>query len=271
MRRHVVGACYSKLGFIGGKQEICLSDKGVNRKGTIMHEVMHALGFDHEHSRPDRDKFVFVNWCNISQGFEPQFKIRYGKLSENGRYDYGSVMHYPAHAFADLKLLPTIIPNKKHIGPRGIGQRLWLSPDDVYKINAAYTATPERSGYATANPDAMEHYSADNHADLHRFFPPMDKLHFQMRFRPIVEEVCEPDENIRQKVLKKKWGKSRKTRLKLAEIKGKYSEMTKERIRLKSRCHRSKRTATAAKRAKLQKIRDHRMLLSQGKPNPRNP
>jgi hypothetical protein len=47
-------------------------------------------------------------------------------------------MHYPAHAFADLKLLPTIIPTDKNIGQRGIGQRLWLSPDDCYKINAAY-------------------------------------------------------------------------------------------------------------------------------------
>ena len=41
---------------------------GCKRTGTVMHEMMHALGIVHEQSRPDRDEFLEVKYGNIKKG-----------------------------------------------------------------------------------------------------------------------------------------------------------------------------------------------------------
>ena len=48
-------------------QEVSLG-KHCNHKGTIMHEIMHAIGFWHEQSRPDRNQYVEVLWENVLPG-----------------------------------------------------------------------------------------------------------------------------------------------------------------------------------------------------------
>lgn len=42
-------------------------------RGTVIHEMLHAAGFWHEQSRPDRDAFVSVRWENIEAGKEDNF------------------------------------------------------------------------------------------------------------------------------------------------------------------------------------------------------
>ena len=47
--------CSSAVGRIGGEQRIYLGhDDCFDDEGTIMHELMHALGFVHEQQRPTR-------------------------------------------------------------------------------------------------------------------------------------------------------------------------------------------------------------------------
>lgn len=61
-------SCSSAIGMVGGTQKITLTPDCVREKGTIIHEFLHALGFFHEHSRPDRDKYITVIPENIIPG-----------------------------------------------------------------------------------------------------------------------------------------------------------------------------------------------------------
>ena len=66
------------------------------QKGTVVHEIMHALGVFHEQSRPDRDNYVTINFSNIKPGKEDNFmKYSWGQSDTyNMPYDVASVMHY---------------------------------------------------------------------------------------------------------------------------------------------------------------------------------
>lgn len=61
--------CWSSVGRVGGKQEVNLQRPGcVTKIGTVIHELLHALGFHHEQNRWERDSYVKIMWENIRPG-----------------------------------------------------------------------------------------------------------------------------------------------------------------------------------------------------------
>uniref|UniRef100_A0A3Q3MW77 Metalloendopeptidase n=1 Tax=Labrus bergylta TaxID=56723 RepID=A0A3Q3MW77_9LABR len=91
--------CFSNLGRTGGRQVLSLNRQGCLYHGIIQHEINHALGFQHEQSRSDRDNYVRINWENI----DPQMAGNFHRESTNNLntpYDYSSIMHYGRTAFS---------------------------------------------------------------------------------------------------------------------------------------------------------------------------
>lgn len=104
--------CWSSLGRVGGSQVVNLQNPGcLQTMGTVIHELMHAVGFYHEQNREDRDPHIYIARNNIRPGTENNFdKAPNGATSGYGvPYDFGSVMHYGANAFAVNTNQPTIV------------------------------------------------------------------------------------------------------------------------------------------------------------------
>ena len=86
--------------------------------GAVQHEMMHALGFYHEQSRPDRDNYVTINTENILEGNEHNFQKAAGIDSLGTAYDYNSVMHYDEYTFSKDPTLKTLDAKGNVVGQR---------------------------------------------------------------------------------------------------------------------------------------------------------
>uniref|UniRef100_A0A8C2ISW9 Metalloendopeptidase n=1 Tax=Cyprinus carpio TaxID=7962 RepID=A0A8C2ISW9_CYPCA len=127
--------CSSTVGRSGGKQQLSLSVNGCVSHGIIEHELIHSLGFHHEHTRSDRDQYIQINWQNIPEASAYNFQKK-DTNNLNTPYDYSSIMHYGRTAFAIQYGKETItpIPNPSV----QIGQRTEMSNIDIQRINKLY-------------------------------------------------------------------------------------------------------------------------------------
>jgi Astacin (Peptidase family M12A) len=130
------GLCLSYLGRVSGNQPIYLDDRC--NEHEITHEIMHALGFIHEHTRADRDRYVAVNWKNIEEDKQSQFMISPTSLHEpldKRPFDYNSVMIYSGTAFALDRGQPTLVSRGgEAVEPVVNG----LSPEDAERLRLLY-------------------------------------------------------------------------------------------------------------------------------------
>lgn len=130
--------CFSRIGMHGGKQEIQVSPNC--QVGGTVHEILHAAGYFHEHSRSDRDDYVKVNIDNVVPELAHNFeKAPFG--SKMGAYDYHSIMHYRPFDFS-ANGLPTVEIINPGANPPNLGQATVLSEGDIAGVNRIHTNTP---------------------------------------------------------------------------------------------------------------------------------
>lgn len=121
----------SPVGKKGGEQVIYITKVGRSVR-TVIHELLHSLGFWHEQNRWDRDQYISINLDNVDNEWKYAFQIEPGTTATP--YDYFSIMHYSNYAFS--KNGNIVIASKKDSRELLGGQ--WLSKSDIQGINAAY-------------------------------------------------------------------------------------------------------------------------------------
>lgn len=132
-------SCSSRIGQQGGAQLVgCpIGGAGGFSAGNVMHEIGHAVGFRHEHCRPDRSQFISINWSTVRSDKTQNFCPEPPRGQPIGSYDYGSIMHYGRDTFTTNG--ETITPTD---ASAEIGQRRTLSDSDILAINAMCKAVP---------------------------------------------------------------------------------------------------------------------------------
>jgi astacin len=143
------GACEANEGMAGGEQVVGGSiDCNLV---TLLHEMGHTVGLWHEQSRPDRSKYVNVEYPNIIPSADSDFSVIVDNAETFGLYDYASVMQYPAFSFSRngapaIESIPAGIPLQNSTG---------YSAGDIDGIKRLYGAAPT-SVTITSDPPRLQ-------------------------------------------------------------------------------------------------------------------
>ncbi|KAM9494297.1 high choriolytic enzyme 1-like [Clarias gariepinus] len=126
--------CWSYVGRQGNGQTVSLDRSGCIYHNTVQHELLHALGFNHEQTRSDRDSYIRVVWENIIDNMKYNFD-KINTLNQGTPYDYNSVMQYHRTAFSKNGL-PTMEPIP--YSNVAVGLATEMSQNDIIRINRLY-------------------------------------------------------------------------------------------------------------------------------------
>ncbi|KFB40765.1 AGAP001932-PA-like protein [Anopheles sinensis] len=140
--------CWSDVGRGVGRTFVNLQPGCANSLTTPVHELMHTLGFYHEHNRLDRDQYVTILYENMIH--DDSLRMNFDLVNPantttfNVPYDLGSIMHYKRDAFSVRNSgLDTMRPRVRWEGE--IGQGATLTWYDALLINIMYCGVPAPS------------------------------------------------------------------------------------------------------------------------------
>ena len=160
-----VDRCWSYMGKTktSGAQDLSIALPGCVTQSIVIHELLHAVGFAHEQTRPDRDSFVTINWGNVQSGTENNFRLYstsdvstfnqpYDMRKNKRRRSYGrrrsvsfsfylaSIMHYRWNAFSKNGQ-PTVLPKQSGVDRNLLGSSQQMTSLDIQKVKAYYGCT----------------------------------------------------------------------------------------------------------------------------------
>lgn len=142
------------VGMAGNEQFVNVGSNHWNNRYVLVHELMHTLGFRHEHTRPGcQDPItgqITVLWNNVSQtlcgtgGGSPCnsnfVEQPVAGTSVVGPYDFESIMHYAPTSFS-ANGQPTIVCNPPFAAFQNvIGNLTYMSAGDAAGLQAEYGA-----------------------------------------------------------------------------------------------------------------------------------
>ncbi|XP_033097740.1 uncharacterized protein LOC117101784 isoform X2 [Anneissia japonica] len=127
-------SCWSGVGKYGFPEQYVSLGPDCNFVHVILHEIGHVVGFEHEHKRPDRDKYVRINWLNVNKLDAYNYEKR--QTLTTVPYDLYSIMHYARDTFSEngLPTVLTVDPLKQY----DIGRARDLSFLDIKLANEMY-------------------------------------------------------------------------------------------------------------------------------------
>uniref|UniRef100_A0A0N5BQ37 Metalloendopeptidase n=1 Tax=Strongyloides papillosus TaxID=174720 RepID=A0A0N5BQ37_STREA len=111
---------------------------GKEEVGKTMRETLRALGFDYEHNRNDRDKFISINETFIIPEFLKYFRKNYkGSANTYGfGYDYRSLMHFKENEYGIASRIVITAHNNYMQLLMGKSERLTFN--DAKLVNKVY-------------------------------------------------------------------------------------------------------------------------------------
>ncbi len=152
--------CASWVGRRGGQQDLWIAP--YCPAGSVMHEMGHVLGLEHEHTRPDRDQHIAIHWANIEPGKQHNFDAAPAGTRLLGEYDHDSIMHYGTHNFSSNGQATISALNG---GSHRLGQRNAPSLGDLSAVASLYgsdLSLVAQSGTSSAGP-VLDIYVSNQH------------------------------------------------------------------------------------------------------------